>query len=227
MTNNYGNYSSVVTKNNASLVVNNALMSTIDNSKKGALYIEYIKDVFFNQLKFKDKNILIIGAGGFTFSHESTFGNNITYLDIDSGIKNYVEKYFLHSNINGQFIADDARVYLNNTRKFYDLIFSDAYNSNNIPTSLLTAEYFLSVKHRVKQNGYAVFNIIADPFMQDPYSKSIDNTIKKVFRNCIKHPINYLSLANIIYICKKSSNENNYSFYTDNKNKASLDKFLT
>lgn len=231
MTNNYGNYQVYQASKNLSdtsyLVVNNVLMSIIDKNNKGSKYIEYVKDVAFKQLKLKQKNILVIGAGGFTFSHENMFDNKFTYIDIDKKVKNIAEKYFLKSKIKGNFIAVDARVYLNAKNTIYDVIFSDPYNKANIPSSLITKEYFLSLKKHLKENGYAFFNVIADPFFNDPYSKHIDNTLNQVFKNCMKHPINYQLPTNIIYICKKTNNEDDHQIYTDNNNQASMEQFMT
>ena len=69
--------------------------------------------------------------------------------------------------------------------------------------------------------------MIADPFFNDPYSKHIDNTLNQVFKNCMKHPINYQLPTNIIYICKKTNNEDDHQIYTDNNNQASMEQFMT
>lgn len=229
LTNSYANYQVHHIENTPSdisyLFINNALMSSIDKSNKGAEYIEYIKDVVFKQLALKNKEILVIGAGGFSFSYENTFDNYFTYLDIDRKIKNLTEQHFLHAPIKGNFMAIDARIYFNQNIKSYDLIFSDPYNKNNVPSALLTKEYFLSLKQHLNNNGYAIFNIIADPFLRDAYSKRIDNTLSSVFKNCIKQPLRYQAPSNIIYVCQKNTNESDPSIYTDNNNTSSIDQF--
>ncbi|MDF1827762.1 MAG: fused MFS/spermidine synthase [Legionellaceae bacterium] len=229
LTNNYGNYRVQQTAqqqvNTSYLWVNNALMSRIDNKNKSADYIEYVKQLVFHDLGFKNKEILVVGAGGFSFSHENTFNNHFTYIDIDKNIQQLTEKYFLHQPIKGQFVAVDARIFFNQQRHDYDLIFSDPYNKHNIPSSLLTQEYFENLKQHIKLNGYAVFNIIADPFLRDAYSKRVDNTLSAVFKNCMKHPLNYRTPSNIIYVCQKNQNESDTSIYTDNHNMSSMDQF--
>ncbi len=229
LTNNYANYQVYEdNKNNihsSYLLVNNASMSKIDENNKGFEYVEYIKNLAFQQLKLTNKKFLIIGAGGFSFSQENTFNNTFTYLDIDPSIKEVSEKYFLHSPIKGKFIGIDARVYFNQQTTRFDFILSDPYTKKNVPSALLTKEYFTRLKQHLTNNGYVVFNIIADPFLRDAYSKRVDNTLTSVFRNCTKHPMNYESLTNIIYVCLKTSNENDLQIYTDNKNMSSRDQF--
>ncbi|MEE9452569.1 MAG: hypothetical protein V3V61_07430, partial [Gammaproteobacteria bacterium] len=74
------------------------------------------------------------------------------------------------------------------------------------------------------ERGIAVFNIIANPLLNDNYSKRVDNSIHYVFPNCMKVPLRYVNaLANIIYVCHKSAQEDDRTIYTDNMNRATLD----
>jgi len=229
LTNNYANYHIQHKKNNhvntSYLWINNAMMSSLDETNKSADYIEIVKNIVFNELALKEKEILVIGAGGFSFSYENTFNNQFTYIDIDKSIQHITEQYFLRNPIKGAFIATDARIYFNQKINNYDLIFSDPYSKYNIPSSLLTKEYFESLKQHLNINGYAVFNIIADPFLRDAYSKRIDNTLSAVFKNCMKQSLKYKSPSNIIYVCQKNINENDSYIYTDNNNRSSMDQF--
>ncbi|MDF1684959.1 MAG: fused MFS/spermidine synthase [Legionellaceae bacterium] len=229
LTNNYANYHVQHETNNhvntSYLWINNALMSSMDETNKSAEYIEIVKNIVFNELALKEKEILVVGAGGFSFSYENTFNNHFTYIDIDKNIQQITEKYFLRHPIKGTFVAADARIHFNQKTNNYDLIFSDPYSKYNIPSSLLTKEYFESLKQHLNLNGYAVFNIIADPFLRDAYSKRIDNTLSAVFKNCMKQPLKYQSPSNIIYVCQKNINENDAYIYTDNNNRSSMDQF--
>ncbi|CAL7960352.1 conserved membrane hypothetical protein [Gammaproteobacteria bacterium] len=229
-TTNYANYN--VIKNIESdlrstgkiLVANNSLSSFIGDDKKTFPYIELIKRILFKDLALHDAQILVLGAGGFTLSASETHDNHFTYVDIDPKIKSIVEKNFL-AKINGDFVAQDARVYLVNHIQQYDAIISDTYsNARSIPPALLTHEYFSSIKHALKPNGFAIFNIIAKPFLNDAYSKRADSTIRTVFGNCLASPLTYAdNLTNIIYVCHPSQNAQDKMVYTDNHNTADLD----
>lgn len=229
-TNNYANYQ-VLTLNDPTrriFSVNRSASSTLYEQKKGAAYIEYVKTVLFKTLGLRNKAILIIGAGGFTFSAEGTFNNQITYLDIDRDIKTIAEKHFLKEKINGGFIGQDARTFLKHHRQDYDVILSDVYkHRENIPSYLLTKEYFLEIRQALTPEGIAVFNIIADPLLRDSFSKRVDNTILSVYPNCVKIPQGFhRPLDNIIYICALSGSEQDTTAYTDDRNSATLDQFL-
>ena len=127
------------------LYINNASSSFLDDYKRGFPYIEDIKKILFTDLKLHNKNILVIGAGGFTISAAGAHENNFDYLDIDAKIKKLVKNNFL-PNIIGNFIPEDARTYLQKKHKIYDVIISDVYsNANTIPPELLTIEYLATL----------------------------------------------------------------------------------
>jgi hypothetical protein len=51
-----------------------------------------------DDLGFKGKDVLVLGAGGFTLSHHEPL-NRYTYVDIDPAIRAIAEKHFLHEAI--------------------------------------------------------------------------------------------------------------------------------
>ena len=227
MTNNYANYQILNSVSNEKiLVINNLYSSRLDQHNKGFPYIERIKKILFQDMKLANAEILVLGAGGFTLSAENSFGNHFTYVDIDSHIKNVAMPRFIRQ-INGEFIADDARHYLQISNKKYDVIIVDAYsNLKALPTQLSTREYMRDVKMRLAIDGIAIFNIIANPMLVDAYSKCIDNTIRGTFKNCMVIPERYSNqITNILYVCRNASNQNDNRTYTDNLNTATTDSF--
>ena len=77
------------------LSINNSASSFINEQNKGAAYIELIKKILFNDLQLYNKDILVLGAGGFTLSAENTYGNHFTYVDIDPKIKKVAAPKFI------------------------------------------------------------------------------------------------------------------------------------
>lgn len=232
LTNNYANYrifnshNSDLKSDEKVLEINQSISSYINKNLHGFPYIEMIKKILFTDLKLVNSHILVLGAGGFTLSAENAYGNHFTYVDIDKQIKQVVTPAFLNQ-INGEFVADDARHFVHDNNHFYEAIISDAYsNIENIPAYLLTVQYMRDIKNRLTNNGVAIFNIIANPMLADSYSKRIDNTIRAVFGNCMVTPLNYIDApTNIIYICKKADNEADNKIYTDNLNTSTTDSF--
>jgi len=206
--------------------VNDSLSSFLDKDLKGAMYIELIKKYLFKDLQCRGKKILVVGAGGFSLSAESDFGNEFIYLDIDKNIADIARQHFV-GHINGKFIADDARKFMKSSKEKFDVIVSDAYsNKNSIPAYLMTREYIQQLRERLTPGGIAVFNVIATPTMEDEFSRRLDNTISSVFPICMKAPTQYVNrLTNILYFCKTSDLENEQVVYTDNLNPVTLDYF--
>ena len=203
--------------------INNSFSSFLDKESNAFNYIELIKKILFKDLKLNDKEILIIGAGGFSLTAQGDFDNKVTYLDIDRKLPEIAIPQFT-PKLNGQFVSNDARSFFINNKKKYDVIVSDVYtNMHEIPSHLVTKEYFLQIKSSLNSHGFALFNIIANPTLNSSYSKRIDNTLRSVFSNCMSIPYQYHNaLTNIIYTCSLE-NENELSIYTDDKNIVALD----
>jgi len=228
-TNAYANYVVYNDDQNVKrLQVNNSLSSLLTNDNRGFPYIEFIKRILFDELQLSGKDILVLGAGGFTLSAENTYGNHFTYIDIDKDIEEVVKKHFL-KNIKGEFIDSDARSYLSSAEKKFDVIVSDVYsNRRTIPAHLITQEYFLEVKQVLNAGGLAVFNIIARHDLNDPYSARIDNTLRSVFKACTASPVNFSNeFSNIIYVCKDTviPSSDRDGIYRDDLNRSTLDFF--
>lgn len=224
-TNAYGNYQVVYTNLNKSLVVNDSASSQLTEQNKGYPYIEMIKKIIFTEMKLKGKDILILGAGGFTLSAQTTQDNHFTYVDIDQNIENIVKKNFL-PEIAGEFLAADARSFLNANTKKFDVIVSDVYsNKKSIPAHLLTQQYFNQVKENLQSTGVAIFNIVARPTLEDVYSQRVDNTIRSIFNACMVIPSQHThEVTNILYVCKNNKPLGR-GVYTDDLNPVTLDFF--
>lgn len=227
LTNNYANYR--ITQKPSEphiLYINNSVSSLIHNQNQGAAYIELIKRILFHDKKLRDADILVLGAGGFTLSAASTFGNHFTYVDIDRQIKKVVVPQFLN-HINGNLITDDARHFIRTTPHRYTAILLDAYtNTKSIPSYLLTREFMENLQRKLQPRGIILFNIVSNPTLADPYSKRVDNTIRGTFKNCMVEPLTYANIiTNILYVCTDSTNQGDKTIYSDNLNTTTTDAF--
>jgi spermidine synthase len=200
---------------------NQANSSVLDHEQKFG-YIKLLENVLFNDMKIKDKNILVIGAGGFVVSKDIK-DNHFTYVDIDPAVKEIAEKYFLGESINGTFIAQDGRAYINTTDKIYDVIILDAFSSDkSIPEHLSSVEFFKNVKEKIADNGLLVVNVIGKRNMSDAYTQNTYRTITSVFPYCFIQSSAYASkTTNIQFICNKVKDIG--KIYTDNRNNSNSD----
>ena len=225
LTNNYGNYQvHEVDINTRILDINLSSSSMITAKNEGFAYIEFMRDLLFKQLDIRGKKILIIGAGGFSFTAAGTHDNQVTYVDIDPEIRQFAEKHFLKQNINGQFVGLDARRYLHETAEKFDVIISDVYsNQSTIPSSLLTVDYFRQLASHLQPSGLLLVNVIANPLFDDDYSRRTHRTIGRVFPFCSVFPLRWQKISNVIYICPNQKPDK--TVYTDNLSRSTFDFF--
>ncbi|MBQ4875042.1 MAG: fused MFS/spermidine synthase [Rickettsiaceae bacterium H1] len=175
--------------------------------------------------------ILVIGAGGFTFGLEDK-KNHYTYVDIDNSLEKISEKYFLSEPLsaNKKFIAEPARAFVKNNDKKFDLIFLDVYTHYiNIPFQLITKEFFHDVKSLLNDQAIFIFNAITSANFNDNFSIKLDNTIRSSFPNCNREMVGFYNgwelfdnkLYNVIYSC---FNKHKSGIYSDNHNVYFFDK---
>ena len=216
------------------LSINNSPSSRYSSKSEGRFSsIRYVENTFIkSQAKIKNKkNILVIGAGGFTIGIDDDY-NEYTFIDIDKSLKKVSEKFFLKKTLgkNKIFIAESARSFLRRNVEKYDLIFVDAYSNKwSIPPDLITKEFFVQVKNGLRENGIAAFNVVTSANFQDRYSVKLDNTFRIVFDRTNRHAgrdydgfLKNGGKQNVIYSYFKQKPDS--EIYTDNKNSYFLDK---
>jgi spermidine synthase len=197
-------------------------------------YIAIVDESFIDNMILDggSKDILVIGAGGFTIGLKDT-SNNYTFLDIDSSLQKTAEENFLGQKLsdNKKFVAMDARRFLNQSEKEYDLIVLDAYQGRyTVPETLVTREFFLQIKSALKDNGVLIANIIEDPAFADTFSVRLDRTFRSVFPVATRQVIGEYSgwkfqnpVRNVMYISYAAS-EKIQGIYTDDKNTSAFDR---
>ena len=214
----------------------NGLPMSLYNPRTGqnAEYIDYLnKHFIYNIPRDHRRNILVLGAGGFTAGLNDTY-NDYTFVDIEYTLRDISEKYFLGRSLPGnkRFIVQDASQYLKNTKEKYDLILLDVYsNSFQIPEGFITAEFMARVKSRVAPDGILIMNIVSSQSFRDKYSQVFDNTFHTVFpQNTQRQVIGFANpyadndVANILYIWY--NRESDDRIYTINKTPVVYDRYV-
>ena len=213
--------------------VNSSTASLISDGSppRYARYIDYLRQTLLKDLKLKDSDILVLGAGGFTLSHREPL-NRYTFVDIDPKIQTIAEQQFLHEPIRGQFIVDDARHFVTNTAKHsgdrFDAVVVDVYSSHhNIPSHLVTREFWHDTRQVLRPNGVLLANLILDSKLQSDYARNVLATIESVYGRCAIEVLHKdRPLANVEVLCQNggaSLSSKPAKHYTDEKNAADID----
>lgn len=210
------------------LFINNNDSSMYSETGRKHEYIEFGERIVIESIpkNAQPKDILIIGAGGFTFGHND-LKNNYIYIDIDKDLKEISEKYLLKEKLqdNKTFYPIPARAYLARTDKKFDIILLDAYLGGlSIPEHLVTQEFFLEIKKHLNDKAILIANFIVSPNFNNLFTKNIDNTLRSVFPYLSRRsPNEKLDMwsqsptesANFMYIYKHYENIETDSIYKD------------
>jgi spermidine synthase len=211
-------------------MINNSLASLMDDSQPPnyARYIKHLRGIILDELGLVASDILVLGAGGFTLSHQE-LSNRYTYVDIDPKIRKIAEEQFLKEPIVGNFIVDDARRFVRNTDKRFDAVVVDAFSSHtSIPSHLVTREFWQDTRHALKPQGVLLVNLILDGKLETPYARNLLATIDGVFGRCAVEVLHKSqALSNVIISCYNSSQPGTTTPYSDERNGADIDRALS
>lgn len=206
--------------------INNSLASMMDDSEppKYARYVQHLRHIILDELGLFGRDILVLGAGGFTLSHRE-LTNHYTYVDIDPKIRDIAERDFLKETIRGSFIVDDARHFVRSTDQRFDAVVVDAYSSHtSIPGHLVTQEFWQDARRPLTPKGVLLINLILDGRLETTYARNLLTTIERVYGRCAVEVLHKSqALSNVIVICYNSSHAGQGTTYTDESSRADVD----
>ena len=206
--------------------VNNQTASLIDTGEPPvyARYIQHLRRILLDDLGFREREILVLGAGGFSLSHREP-RNRYTYVDIDPAIRAIAERDFLREPARGEFIAADARRFVVETARRYDAVVVDVYSARtSIPGHLVTREFWRDTKHALKPGGTMLANLILDGKLGSAYARNLLATIESAYGRCAVEVIAKEAVSsNVIVTCFAGENETRARIYVDERNLADLD----
>jgi predicted membrane-bound spermidine synthase len=206
--------------------INNSLASLMDDSQppQYARYVQHLRHIILEELGLYGRDILVLGAGGFTLSHQEP-SNRYTYVDIDPKIREIAEQRFLKEPIRGAFIVDDARRFVRSTNLRFDVVVVDVFSSHtSIPGHLVTREFWQDTRRTLAPNGVLLINLILDGRLETPYARNLLATIDSVYGRCAVEVLHKAQpLSNVIVSCYGSSRAGQPAPYTDERNGADLD----
>lgn len=111
------------------------------------------------------KNILMLGGGALTLPQHLANKypeSHIDVVEIDPELASIARRYFGYKDPgNVSLIFTDARTYVNQTKKQYDIILVDVYGDMEVPFVFLTQEYGDRIKEITRPAGIVAVNMIA------------------------------------------------------------------
>jgi len=189
----YGQISVVDTGTIRTLYINNGMMASMDLKNETQIVAgwEYIKcmEIPF-AMDFDINNVLNLGlgAGNYPKIINREYGVNVDNVEINEKMVEIAHDYFnLTFSDSIKVYVDDARAFLQDSSKKYDLISIDVFLHNQsgyiIPEHLVTKEFFTVVKNHLDSNGAMVMNFVGDKngeFLTSEY-KTISSVFPSVY----------------------------------------------
>lgn len=197
-------------------------------------YVQYIEKQFINTLpKDRQAEILILGAGGFTIGWDDRV-HHYTFVDVDKDLKGIAENHFLPSPLpdNKQFVAETARLFINQASVRYDLVVVDFYNNtHSVPPEVTTVNFWQAARKLLAPNGILVANIIEHPAFGDRFTVRFHNSFgaaMPVFTRQVIGSFNPWkgtpSDANVLYIYYNRPGTDDRTVYSDDQNTYFIDR---
>ena len=207
-------------------LVNNQHASVIDNSEppQYSRYVQHLRRILLEDLRFSNRDILVLGAGGFSLSQREPL-NRYTYVDIDPAIRAIAEQYFLREAANGEFIAADARRFVVETGRRFDAVVVDVYSARtSIPGHLVTREFWTDTRRALKPGGVMLANLILDGHLASPYARNLLATIESAYGRCaVEVLFKSAPVSNVIVTCFATESSDAVRVYVDERNLADID----
>ena len=206
--------------------VNQQVASKVDDgeSPRYAAYIVHLRRILLDDLGFRKRDILVLGAGGFTLSHREPT-NRYTYVDIDPAIRAIAERDFLRTPARGEFIAADARRFVVETTHRYDALVVDVYSARTaIPGHLVTREFWRDTRHALKPGGVMLANLILDGQLASAYARNLLASIESAYGRCAVEVLAKAARSsNVIVTCFATETIVPARVYVDERNLADAD----
>jgi predicted membrane-bound spermidine synthase len=120
-------------------------------------YASYVKSICSKLPEKSDVLILGLGGGAVANIFQNSLGFNVDTVELDERIADVARQYFaLSSKVN--VVVDDARHYLEESKKKYDVIFFDVYRGEAPAPHVFTVESLTKTKSLLKEDGLIIVN---------------------------------------------------------------------
>lgn len=198
-------------------------LSTDPYGVQAAMFTDGSDDLVFGYTRFYDlfrhfvpdpTKTLMLGGCAYTYPRHfiHQYPNaTMDVVEIDPGMTEVARKYFdLKDDLQLSIYHEDARIYMNENRKKYDVIFVDAFNSaSSIPFQLTTEEFVRKEYDALSFGGVIMVNMISaingegGKFARAEYA-TYKKIFPQVFLFTVQDGINSDTSQNLMLVALKS-----------------------
>jgi spermidine synthase len=149
--------------------------------------------------------MLILGLGRGVLAQDAVVkGFNVDAVELDERIIEVSKKYFGLSDVVNVY-KDDARRYINNCNKQYDLILFDLFRGEETPAHVFTAESIAKTRTMLKADGLILINT------NGYYRGDIGKGTRSLYKT-----IRAMGLFTELYLTDKTEDRSNMIYFISN-----------
>ncbi|MGA3020646.1 MAG: fused MFS/spermidine synthase [Candidatus Micrarchaeales archaeon] len=197
-------------------------------------YYGYQSILYYGPNEVKSALYLGLGGGSMISDLYQNTNSSIDVVEIDPVVISVAEKYFgISNNSRIKVYNQDARFFLRNSTKKYDMIVLDAYGQSlSLPYFLVSEEAAREMESRLNPNGSVFINLIS-PIEGNNAGifKSVYNTFNSVFPNLYFFALNsnhLNSMQNIEVIASTNTTRRSASdFMNELKGKINQEEIIS
>jgi len=166
-------------------------VQSIRRAKPGLHAGDYYNDyLVLPYLTNSPDQLLVLGSAGGTIPRllaeyvKPQFPNmNVTGVELDPEVITLSYQYMGLKREDAQIVNQDARVFISNTNRKYDIIVVDCYSQQiYIPAHLSTVQFFDTLRMHLNPDGLTALNVnVTTP--DSPLLLAMAKTVKQVFPN--------------------------------------------
>lgn len=132
-------------------------------------------------IKPEGSEVLLLGMGGGSIAHNLILlGFEVDIVELDERIPYIAEKWFAYDPDSANLFIDDARHYIKQTEKTYDIVIMDLLYGEVQPSHVFTKEGLTEMKSILKPDALVIVNfqgrLVADDLQQTRASRSVYKT---------------------------------------------------
>ena len=135
------------------------------------------------------EEVLVVGLGAGTAPklYVENFDAELAIdgVEIDPGVIAAGEEFFAMNESALNAVAEDGRVFLNQSDRIYDVVMLDAYRPPYIPFHLTTREFYQEISEKLADDGVVVSNVGRGPGRDTELLDLMARTLRSVFPTVI------------------------------------------
>lgn len=148
----------------------------------------YTREMTRLAIAWQPESVLILGGGAFTMpQYLSTQlpDTQIDVVEIDPELRTISQDYFGYTNpSNVNEVFTDARSFVNQSMKKYDVVLVDVYGDTSIPFTFMTKEYGRALARLVAPGGVVIANVIGG--LEGPCRETL-YAVDAAYRSSLPH----------------------------------------